>query len=109
MNGIQKKTMLSSAIKIFRTKNAHMVMSGILKPQIQPRPTPPPPEGAVPPDRLVRLAPPIAFMRLGGTANDAAGLAFFKTLRSNGSGNGTGGTTRPPLSYQAAIRKGSLK
>ena len=35
MNGSQKKTMFSSIRKMFSTKNAQMVISGMLKPQIQ--------------------------------------------------------------------------
>jgi hypothetical protein len=35
MNGSQKKTIFSSVRKIFSTKNAHIVISGMLNPQIQ--------------------------------------------------------------------------
>ena len=57
MNGSQKKTIFSSIRKIFSTKNAQMVISGMLKPQIQPKVNPPPPPGGVPADNPVRLAP----------------------------------------------------
>ncbi len=46
IKAIQKKTMFSSERKMFRTKNAQMVISGMLKLQIQVRLIPPPPPPA---------------------------------------------------------------
>src|ERR1700722_5540332 len=107
MNGSQKKTRLSSVRKIFRTKKAQIVISGMLNPQIQLSWIPPEggPDPAVRPERLV---PWIAFMSPAGTAKEQFGFAFLRKLRSVGSGRGIGGCVRPALSCQAAIRNGSL-
>ena len=88
INAIQKKTMFSSERKIFRTKKAQMVMSGMLKPQIQVRLIPPPPPPVrLPFDNPVRLVPCIAFIRLGGTANDdVSAWRFSDTIPVDGIG-----------------------
>src|ERR1700678_3700668 len=108
MNAIQKNTRFSSVRKMFRTKNAQIVMSGMLKLQIQVRPPPLPPAGGVPLDSPESVVPCIAPIRPDGTANDEFGLALFRKFRSVGSGSGTGAVARPLLSYHAAMRTGSL-
>lgn len=109
INAIQKNTMFNNEMKIFNTKNAQIVINGILNEQIQVIPTPPPPGGGgVPFDKPVRLAPPMAFIRLCGTENDEAFFALCSVFLSKMSGMGTGATTRPLPSYQAAILNGWL-
>src|SRR5437016_5699299 len=105
INGSQKKTRLSRIRKIFSPKKAQIVIIGILKPQIQLSWTPP--LDAEPEESPEKVLPEMAFMSDAGTANAQFGVAFFRKLRSAGSGSGTGDSDRPALSYQAAMRKGS--
>src|SRR5208283_1263402 len=102
MIGSQKKTRFSRIKKMFRTKKAQIVISGILNPQIQLSWSPPeagPADPELSPERLVFWT---AFNSAPGTAKKQFGFAFLRKLGSVGSGRGTGGCMRPADSCQAA-------
>src|SRR5271170_6657961 len=87
MNGSQKKMMFSRLRNMLSTKNAQIVMRGILKPQIQPRLSElPPPAPLIRPERL---EPCMALIRLPGTWKEQFGFAPF-TKADVGSGSGIG-------------------
>src|ERR1700729_7613 len=106
INAIQKKTMFKRPKKMFKTKNAQIVMRGMLKLHSQPRLSlGPPPAPFIKPDML---EPCIAPIRPPGTAKEQSCLRFCKNFGSVVSGNGTGTCGRPLLSNHAAMRNGAL-
>src|SRR5262249_55770948 len=105
MNSIHERKMSNSDRKMLSTMNAQMVMVGILKLHSHPRPSDKP-AGAGLPESADFASIFMASNRSGGMAKATFGLRFFSESKG-GSVMRAGG--RPPVSYQAAMVKGSLR
>src|SRR5580658_8076195 len=101
MIGSQKKQRFSNMRKMFNTKKAQIVISGMLKPQIQLKLTPPPPLPApfINPDNVV---PCMAFINPLGTTKLQFGFTPCRNVAEVGSGNGIGGGVRGPEACHGA-------